>query len=190
MAWHLIIIITIRYGCIIKGDVRLVRIGALSNVQDKTIIQEATAPLDGDHDGSTIIGHYVTIGHKCILRACTIENKVIVGMGTVIEEGAYIESNSIIGAGSVVAAGTRVPAFELWMGRPAKFVRSLTEDEIHSITISAVNYRNLARQHRDSFLASGGSQTAHWQLEAAGHKIGALEWPAVDPDYGLEKPDI
>jgi hypothetical protein len=83
-----------------------------------------------------------------------------------------------------------VPAFELWMGRPAKFVRSLTEDEIHSITISAVNYRNLARQHRDSFLASGGSQTAHWQLEAAGHRIGALEWPAVDPDYGFEKPDI
>jgi carbonic anhydrase/acetyltransferase-like protein (isoleucine patch superfamily) len=176
---------------VIKGDVRLVRIGALTNVQDKTIIQEATAPLDGDHDGSTIIGHYVTIGHKCVLRACTIENKVIVGMGSVIEEGAYIESNSIIGAGSVVAAGTRVPAFELWMGRPAKFVRSLTEDEIHSITISAVNYRNLGAPaprlvSRLGRLADGALAARR----AAGHRIGALEWPAVDPDYGFEKPDI
>ena len=50
------------YGCTIKGDVKLVRIGAYSNVQDKTVIQEATMPLDDDHDGSTIIGHYVTIG--------------------------------------------------------------------------------------------------------------------------------
>jgi hypothetical protein len=50
------------YGCTIKGDVKLVRIGAYSNVQDKTVISEAVGPLDENHDGSTIVGHYVTVG--------------------------------------------------------------------------------------------------------------------------------
>jgi len=175
------------YGCVIKGDVRLVRIGMFTNVQDKTVITEAMSELDDDHDGSTIIGHYVTIGHKCLLRACTIESEVLVGMGSVVEEGAYIETQSIIGAGSLVAAGTRVPSGELWMGRPAKYVRKLTEGEIESIYTSAVHYRDVARVHDHAIRGSGGSQTAHWLLEKHGHQVGAFEWPAVPPEFGWIK---
>jgi carbonic anhydrase/acetyltransferase-like protein (isoleucine patch superfamily) len=180
------------YGCVIKGDVRLVRIGAYTNIQDKCIIAESTGELDADHDGSTVIGHYVTVGHKCTLRACTIESEVLIGMGSVVEDGAYIEKHAIVGAGSLVAAGTRVPSGELWVGRPAKFVRKLTAEEIESIYTSAVNYRDVAKQHDAAIRGSGGSQTAHWILEEQGHadRIGALEWPAVEPEYGLKKPDM
>jgi gamma-carbonic anhydrase len=180
------------YGCVLKGDVRLVRIGAYTNVQDKSVITESTGELDADHDGSTVIGHYVTIGHKCTLRACTIESEVIVGMGSVVEDGAYIEKHAIIGAGSLVAAGTRVPSGELWLGRPAKFVRKLTNEEIDSIYTSAINYREVAKQHDAAVRGSGSAGTAHWILEQQGHadRIGAREWPAVEPEFGLKKPDM
>ena len=44
------------------GDSNLVRIGANTNIQDNTVIGEALEPLNEDHDGSTIVGHWVTVG--------------------------------------------------------------------------------------------------------------------------------
>lgn len=167
------------YGATIKADVKLVRIGAYTNVQDKTFIGEAVGPLDADHDGSTVIGHLVTIGHKCVLRACTIEDKCLIGMGSVLEEGSYVERNSILGAGSVLPAGTRVPSGELWLGNPAKFVRKLTAEEIQRIDVSARKYAEFGQEHADAIYGSGGHGTAYLEAEKRGLQVGALEWPAV-----------
>lgn len=95
------------------ADVNAIRIGAYTNIQDDTIVREAEGPLNEDHDGSTIIGHYVTIGHKCVLRGCTIEDECLVGMGSVIEEGAYMEYQSMLGGGSVLTKNTRIPSGEV-----------------------------------------------------------------------------
>eukprot|EP01118_Nematostelium_gracile_P007161 TRINITY_DN2317_c0_g1_i1.p1 TRINITY_DN2317_c0_g1~~TRINITY_DN2317_c0_g1_i1.p1 ORF type:complete len:205 (-),score=45.60 TRINITY_DN2317_c0_g1_i1:24-638(-) len=97
------------HGVTIRGDVNLVRIGAWTNIQDNCTISEAPGPLHEDHDGSTIVGHFVTVGHDCHLRACTIEDYCQVGMGSVLEEDSYMESKSILGANSVLTSGSRVP---------------------------------------------------------------------------------
>ena len=89
------------------------RIGFCSNVQDGTIIEEAPTELGYDHDGSTIIGHYVTIGHDCVLRACTVENTCLVGMGSVLCEGSYMEHGSILGARSVLRPFQRIPSHQV-----------------------------------------------------------------------------
>jgi len=106
----------------------LVRIGAFTNIQDETVITEAAEPLGVDHDGSTIVGNYVTVGaynllqnneltfatgHRCVLRGCTVENLCIVGMGSVLNEGSYMERESILGAGSVLMANARVPKHQV-----------------------------------------------------------------------------
>ena len=49
------------------------------------------------------LGDEVTVGHGAILHGCTIESRVLIGMGSVLLNGAKI------GAGSIVAAGTLVP---------------------------------------------------------------------------------
>ena len=171
------------YGVTIKADAALVRIGAYSNVQDKSVVGVASGALDAEHDGSTIVGHYVTIGHRCVLRACTIEDECLVGMASVLEEGSYMERHSMLGAHSVLAAGARVPSGELWLGNPAQFVRKLRPDEIQMISTSALKYHGFAQEHMHAIYASGGlgPQTAHWELERRGAKIGATEWPACDP---------
>eukprot|EP01108_Squamamoeba_japonica_P006956 TRINITY_DN575_c0_g1_i1.p2 TRINITY_DN575_c0_g1~~TRINITY_DN575_c0_g1_i1.p2 ORF type:complete len:283 (-),score=125.92 TRINITY_DN575_c0_g1_i1:38-886(-) len=173
------------YGATVKGDAQLVRIGAYTNVQDKTVIGEACGALDDQHDGSTVIGHYVTIGHKCVLRACTIEDECLVGMGSVLEEGSYMEHQSMLGAGSTLAAGARVPSGELWVGTPAAFSRNLTDDDKRMIRRSSQLYHETAEEHKLAIFDSGGAgpQTAHWELEARGtqEQVGAVEWPACPP---------
>ena len=49
------------YGCVVKADVNLIRIGYCTNIQDRTVITEAQESLGSDHDGSTVIGHHVTV---------------------------------------------------------------------------------------------------------------------------------
>lgn len=135
------------YRCVIRGDHRLVRIGNYVNIQDGTVISEAGKTLSEDHDGSTIIGHFTTIGHQCQIIGATIEPCCHVGMGSVLQEGSYMESYSMLGAGSVLPRGARIPSFELWVGRPAVFVRKLTEHEKEEIYLSSLNYAFNAAEH-------------------------------------------
>merc|ERR1711974_473432 len=123
--------------------------GANSNVQDRTVITESIKPLSSDHDGSTIVGHFVTIGHSCFLRACTIEDECLVGMKSILCEGSYMERFSILGAGSVLMPHQRVPTGELWLGNPAKYVRDLNEAEKHFIRYLAMKYVLHGEEHNE-----------------------------------------
>jgi len=161
------------YGCVIRGDVNLIRIGTDTNIQDGTVIQEALQPLDEDHDGSTIIGHEVTIGHGCFLRACTIEDQCLVGMGSTLEEGSYMERNSILGANSLLTRGSRIPNGQLWMGNPAKFARNLTESELMNLPMQAKHYIVLAQKHFDEFYLPSH---AYLDAERKGIEVGFKEY--------------
>lgn len=162
------------YNCVVKGDVNLVRIGAYSNIQDDSVVEEALQPLGPDHDGSTIIGHYVTVGHKCILRACTIEDECLVGMGSILEEGAYMETQSMLGAGSVLKKGARVKSGELWAGNPAEKKRDLKPEEKEALKKGAEGYRIVAAEHDDVFFLP---QHGHLDAEEQGIELGWKERP-------------
>jgi carbonic anhydrase/acetyltransferase-like protein (isoleucine patch superfamily) len=142
---------SIWYGVTLRGDVRSVCIGSYTNIQDNSIVTEAHHPLDVDHDGSTIIGHYVTVGHNCVLRGCTIESECLVGIGSVLTEGSYMERNSMLAAHSVLLPNDRIPSGELWAGNPARFVRKLTEEEKENIKYLAKRYFELSRVHNEEF---------------------------------------
>jgi carbonic anhydrase/acetyltransferase-like protein (isoleucine patch superfamily) len=54
------------YHCVLRGDTNIMRIGARTNIQDGSILHlnAGAEPL--------IIGDDVTIGHACIVHACTL----------------------------------------------------------------------------------------------------------------------
>ena len=89
----------------------------------------------------------MTIGACAIVHACTIEDLVVIGESAQIMDGASVSTNSIIAPASIVTPGTKVPSGELWSGSPAKKVRSLTADEIASISESAHDTLELAYLH-------------------------------------------
>jgi carbonic anhydrase/acetyltransferase-like protein (isoleucine patch superfamily) len=119
---------------VIRGDVNHIRIGKRTNIQDLTMVHvmRETHP--------TIIGDEVTVGHSAVVHGATIEDRVLVGMGTVLLNGVHIESDCVIAAGTLVTEGTRIPARSLVMGRPGKVKRQLTDEEVAEIRWYSDNY--------------------------------------------------
>lgn len=132
---------SIWYGCIIRGDENSIEIGKNTNIQDGTVIH-----ISKDYE--TIIGDYVTVGHKAILHACKVGNNVLVGMGAILLDGVEIEDDVLIAAGSIVTPGKVIPKGSLVMGSPAKVVRELSNEEIQQLKQSALDYCNYANKHK------------------------------------------
>lgn len=132
---------SIWFGCSVRGDVREVRIGCRTNIQDGTVIH-VTGALQG-----TFIGSDITIGHMALLHACTLEDGCFVGMKACVMDGAVVESGAMVAAGALVTPGKRVKSGQLWAGSPAKYSRDLTEKELAFLPVSAANYATLAREY-------------------------------------------
>jgi len=129
---------------VVRGDEgQYIRIGRNTNVQDNSVVHV-------DPERPCIIGEGVTIGHRCVVHACTIGNNVRIGIGAVVLTGAVIEDDAQVGAGAVVPPGKVVPAGMLVMGVPAKPVRQMNEAELDDIRRNAVEYLELwQKDYRD-----------------------------------------
>ncbi|MBI4398123.1 MAG: gamma carbonic anhydrase family protein [Candidatus Omnitrophica bacterium] len=127
-------------GCALRGDINKIVIGEYTNIQDVSVCHV-------DNDMPCVIGSYVTAGHRVILHACTIEDEVLVGMGSIIMNRAVVGRGTIIGAGSLVTEGKILEPASLYLGRPAKKVRSLTREEIAHNKHWAEKYAELAKAH-------------------------------------------
>lgn len=142
---------SIWYGCVLRGDLNRVKVGAFTNVQDRTVITAARSSPTG-LPAATIIGRNVTIGQGCLLRSTTVEDEAVVGDKCVLLEGSLVEKNAVLAPGSVLPPGRRIPSGELWAGSPAKFVRKLTKDEKAEIPTLANSMFRLADAHSEEFL--------------------------------------
>src|SRR5277367_5050437 len=121
---------------VLRADINYIEIGEGSNIQDGTIVHLA-------EDLPVIVGKLVTVGHRAILHACTVEDNCLIGMGAVILDGAVIGRGSIIGAHALLTKDAQIPPGSLVMGTPGKVVRALRPDEIAGIRIWADHYVDL-----------------------------------------------
>jgi carbonic anhydrase/acetyltransferase-like protein (isoleucine patch superfamily) len=131
-------------GTVIRGDVNFIRIGDRTNLQDGTVVHVSH---DGPHAKlggfATRIGSDVTIGHKAVVHACTIEDAALIGMGAIVLDGAVVKKHGFVGAGALVAPGKVVGEGEMWLGNPARRVRMLSDAEIEALYYSAQHYVRL-----------------------------------------------
>ncbi|MBI1216834.1 MAG: gamma carbonic anhydrase family protein [Alphaproteobacteria bacterium] len=130
------------FGCIIRGDVNNVRIGARTNVQDGAVIHVSSFGY------GAALGDDVTVGHMAMLHACTVEDGAFIGMKACVMDGAVVEKGAMVAAGALVTAGKCVPSGELWAGTPAKFLREMTEKEKEYLRWSAQHYVKLSREYK------------------------------------------
>ena len=125
---------SIWYQCVLRGDVMPIIISDDSNIQDGTIIHGTWK------QAAAVIGNKVTVGHKCVLHGCKIDDLVLVGMGSVVMDNVHVEKNCFIGAGSVLTQNKHFPEGSLIMGSPARVVRPLKQSELDFLPQSAKNY--------------------------------------------------
>jgi carbonic anhydrase/acetyltransferase-like protein (isoleucine patch superfamily) len=108
---------------VIRGDVNKIRIGNNVNIQDGSVIHATYKK------SSTSVGNYVSVGHNAIIHGCTIDDFVLIGMGSIVMDNAKISSNTIIAAGSVILENTVVEPNSVYGGIPAKKIKDINQSK-------------------------------------------------------------
>ena len=110
------------FNTVIRGDADSITIGEETNIQDLSMCH-------ADPGKPLIIGNHVTVGHRCIIHGCTIEDFCLIGMGSIIMNNAKIGRGSIIAAGSVVLENIKIPPHSLVAGLPGKVKKTFENRE-------------------------------------------------------------
>lgn len=135
---------------VLRGDVNWIRVGARSNLQDGTVVHVThDGPYTPDGGIPTRIGADVTVGHKCLIHACDIGDRCLIGMGAILMDGAEIGDEVIIGAGSLVTPGKKLESGWLYRGQPARPARELSAEEREQLAYSAAHYVRLKDRYRN-----------------------------------------
>ena len=139
---------------VVRGDVNYIRIGARTNIQDGSVlhVMRDEYPL--------ILGDDVTVGHAVCLHGCTIANRCLIGMGSIILNGVTIGEGSIVAAGALILERTVIPPGSLVVGHPAKIKRQLTGIDRASIDEYARRYVAYKNIYRDEASATGDETVA------------------------------
>ncbi len=136
------------YQCVLRGDLEPIEIGALSNIQDGTVMHT-------DHDQPVVIGEGVTVGHLALIHGARVGDYSLIGMSAVLLNGARIGAGSIVAAGTLVPEGKEVPPGVLVMGRPFQVKRELSAEEKEGLRLHAERYAGWAAQHIEWSAAAG-----------------------------------
>jgi carbonic anhydrase/acetyltransferase-like protein (isoleucine patch superfamily) len=99
-------------SAVLRGDYGSIVIGDATSVQDGAVIH-ATDEL------RTVIGSWVVIGHLAHIEGATVEDRSLIGVGSIVLHRAVVETAATVAAGAVVPNDMRVPAAALAVGVPA-----------------------------------------------------------------------
>ena len=125
---------TVWFNAVVRGDVNAITMGDRVNIQDGAVIHCTYQKF------ATSIGNNVSIAHNAIVHGCTIEDKVLIGMGAIVMDGAVIGTGSIVAAGAIITQRTIVPPGTIYAGNPAKFLKNVTPDLEEVFMRTANNY--------------------------------------------------
>lgn len=135
-------------NAVLRGDVNSIRVGANSNVQDCSVLHGMLNKY------AVIVGDWVTVGHSVTLHGCTIAERCLIGMGSVILNNARVGEGSIIAAGTVIPENTVVEPYSLWMGVPGKFKKKIddaaTQDSILRYAKNYLDYKDQYQREASS----------------------------------------
>ena len=135
---------------VVRGDVNKIRIGHRSNIQDGSVIHVSRPSASNPEGYATTVGEDVVVGHKVMLHGCTIGDRVLIGMSSIILDGVTIEDEVVVGAGSLIPPGKTLESGYLYLGSPVRQVRPLTDAERENFRTGAAGYVALKNQYLDS----------------------------------------
>ncbi len=126
---------SIWFNAVLRGDVNSIRIGNHVNIQDGSVLHTLY------EKSVVLIGDYVSIGHNVTVHGAKIDNYALIGMGATLLDYAEVGEGAIVAAGALVLSNTKIPAFTLWAGVPAKFVKNIEPEQTNEMN------RKIAHQY-------------------------------------------
>ncbi len=132
------------FNAVLRGDVNSIRVGNHVNIQDGAVLHTL-------YEKSTIeIGDYVSIGHNVTIHGASVQDYALIGMGSTLLDHAEVGEGAIVAAGALVLAGTKIGAYELWGGVPAKFIKKVDPEQTNEINRKiAHNYAMYASWYKE-----------------------------------------
>ena len=135
--------VSLWFGAVVRGDMHFITIGNRSNIQDNSVIHVTT------NISPTRIGNEVTVGHNAIIHGATIEDRCLIGMGSIIMDDVVVGAGSIIGAGALLPPNMIIPPRSLVVGLPAKVIRHTTDKELAMIIDRAQHYIDFSQKYKN-----------------------------------------
>ena len=145
--------VSIWFETVLRGDIAAITVGDRTNIQDGAIVHV-------DDGCETHIGKDVTIGHRCVIHGCHIQDGCLIGMGAVILSGAHIGARTLIAAGALVTEHAEIPPESLIVGIPGRVKRPLTDSELTRMTWNSQSYVALSRRYLRGYAPRRGRRSA------------------------------
>ena len=120
---------------VIRGDFAPAKVGKFTSIQDNCMVHTGT------------VGDFVTVAHGAVIHACTVKDRCMIGINTVIQDFAVIGEGSIVAAGAVVLEKQVIPPNSLVMGVPGK-IREGLPGQMDKIKNNALFYSALAQLYK------------------------------------------
>jgi carbonic anhydrase/acetyltransferase-like protein (isoleucine patch superfamily) len=131
-------------AAVLRGDHGPIQVGARTSVQDGTVVHTTRR-------WPTIIGAECVIGHNAHLEGCVVEDRCLIGSGSVTLNRARVGAGSLVGAAALLPEDFVLPPGSMALGVPAR-IRPLAREDgwidapVRSYVESARRYRKELRR--------------------------------------------
>lgn len=117
----------IAQGATVRSNGDAVIIGNNSWVLENSVVI-------GTDKNPTKVGSKSVFGHKCTVIGAQIGDLCEIGNGAIFMPGCMIGDKCIIGEGTLIPEGLNIPDGSVVLGRPARVIRKITEEDKNRIT--------------------------------------------------------
>lgn len=130
---------SIWYGCELDAAGGEIVIHDRTNVQDNSVLRCTPG-------ARMVLGEDTTIGHNVTMADCTIGDRCLIGIGSVVAPGTRVEDDVFLAAGAATSPGQRLAAGQLYGGQPARVIAALDERKRALIKHTIGTYCDYARE--------------------------------------------
>ncbi|MEU7748891.1 gamma carbonic anhydrase family protein [Nonomuraea sp. NPDC049158] len=126
---------------VLRADFGRIEIGERTSIQDGTILHTT-------EQWPTVIGSDCVVGHNAHLEGCAVEDRCLIGSGSVVLNRAVVRTGSVIGAQALVPEGLEVPSGHMALGVPARPRPMDGTAQSEWIDFGVNEYRDNAKRYR------------------------------------------
>lgn len=128
-------------GAVLRADFGRILVGSRTSIQDGTVLHTTV-------EWPTVVGDDCVVGHNVHLEGCTVEDRCLIGSGSVVLNRAVVRRGSVVGANALVTEDMEVPEVTMALGVPARMRPVDAGHQKKWIDFGVREYRDNAAHYR------------------------------------------